>query len=107
MRRYIENPSGRKGKRGREIRLIYMKRIQVRIDRELDMLFWLCKNHPDTFLDKDYRVNSYGHVIKNYKNRNRGNERMKLLLLCLKALTQNADVELTKEWNKDAESEGA
>ena len=60
---------------------VYMRRIQQRISRELDMLLWLAINHPQVFLDREH-------------DKNIPNRRLKKLLLALKALNPRCDVEL-------------
>ena len=60
---------------------VYRKRINIWIDKTLDSMFWLAKNNPDVFLNPE----------------NCGNERLKQLLLTIKALMKDGiDVELVK-----------
>lgn len=66
---------------------VYINRIQKRITRELDMLFWLCKHHPEIFLDEETEYKETSGKIMSHR-------RLKRLLLCLKFLNPNADVEL-------------
>ena len=58
--------------------LVYAWRIQKRIERELDLLLWLCMNYPEVFLGEN------------------PNARLKKLLLVAKNLNPNCEVELTK-----------
>ena len=85
MRRYLDSCEPKPKKTVKHC--VYNNRMQKRIDRELDMLFWLCKNHPDVFLDEvtEYKESS-GKIMSH--------RRLKKLLLCLKMLNPNADVEL-------------
>jgi len=66
---------------------VYNNRMQKRITRELDLLLWVCIHHPNIFLDeeKEWRDSS-GKIISH--------RRLKKLLLCLKALNPNVNVEL-------------
>lgn len=81
-RKYLESVEGLTyeeiKKLGHVKHLVYIHRIQKRIDRELDRLLWLCIHEPELFLNK----------------KKSGNERLKKLLLCIKALNPNCDVEL-------------
>jgi len=91
MKKWLENLDEKK-KLGRVRRdivyCIYMRRIQKRIDRELDMLLLLCRDYPNVFNGQFY--NEFGHLLK--KNPKRKNERFRKLLQVLKAL--NFDVRL-------------
>ena len=62
-------------------RMVYRKRIDAWLDYTLDTMLWLAKNNPDIFLNPE----------------NCGNERLKQLLLTIKALMKDGiDVELVK-----------
>jgi hypothetical protein len=69
----------------------YMSRIQKKIDKELNELIWLAVNYPDVFKNKRYTA--YGKLRKGDKE----NERLKKLLLVVKALNPSCDVELVLE----------
>jgi hypothetical protein len=69
--------------------VVYMKRIQRRITRELDDLLWLCINRPDIMLLETTEINDTTGKIVSQK-------RMKTLLLCLKNLYPHCEVELVK-----------
>ena len=58
---------------------VYMNRLQKRIALELDQLLWLCRKYPDIFLGDEEKLR---------------HSRLKTLLLSLKALNPNCDVEL-------------
>ena len=81
-RKYLEKDKGltyeQIKKLGHVKHLVYINKIQKRIDIELDLLLWLCIHEPELFLNK----------------KNCGNERLKKLLLCIKALNPNCDVQL-------------
>ena len=81
-RKYLESIEGltyeQIKKLGHVKYLQYMYKIQKRIDRELDRFLWLCIHEPELFLNK----------------KNCGNERLKKLLLCIKALNPNCDIQL-------------
>lgn len=69
---------------------VYMNRIQLRIDRELNMLFWLALSHPDVFLDREREYSDdTGKIMSN--------RRLKKLLLIVKALHPNIHAELVLE----------
>jgi hypothetical protein len=68
-------------KRGHVQHCVYLNRIQRRIDRELDFLLWLCIHKPEIFLNE----------------KKLGKERLKKLLLAIKALNPNCDVMLVIE----------
>jgi len=67
--------------------LVYLNRIQKRIDRELDNFYWLCKNCPEIFL-------------YSYKEEKQ-HQRLRKILLCIKALNPKCDVELVLKNLKD------
>jgi len=72
---------------------VYMKRIQNRIDRELNMLLWLAVNKPEILDDNPTPIlNEYGHNIR--RNKFKKNERLRKLLLTVKALNPRCDIEL-------------
>lgn len=66
---------------------VYLNRIQKRVDRELNQLFWLCRYHPQIFLDEEREWHDKSGKIVSHR-------RLKKLLLCLKVLNPNIDVEL-------------
>jgi len=66
---------------------VYMKRIRERIDHQLDNLLWLCENMPEILMDMDYEIQNYG-ILKR--------RRLKNLMLAVKMLYPEADVELVK-----------
>lgn len=78
MQKWLEKKRG-----SQSMRYVYVWRIQDRIERELDMLLWLAVNRPDIFLMDD-------------KESAKSNERLKKLLLVVKVLNSNCEVELTK-----------
>jgi len=53
---------------------VQVHRIQKRIDQKLELLLWLCMNHPEVFL--------YEHSY----------ERMRTLLLCVKLLNPKCNI---------------
>jgi len=73
---------------------VYMNRIQKRVDKELNKLFWLCKNHPEIFLDEETEINDLTGKIVSHR-------RLKKLILCLKNLNPEMDVELVLRRIKD------
>lgn len=96
MRKYLESLSSKiEDKEPSHLEymkeLVYLNRINRRIDRELDNLLWLCRNHPDIFL----------HGQKE----DSPNMRLKKLLLCIKALNPRCDVELVLRNLKDESKE--
>ena len=73
---------------------VTLSRIQRRISRELDCLLWLCIHRPELFLDK-----AHGNE----------HERLKKLLLAVKALNPNCDVQLViknLEFDKNGSDSG-
>ena len=65
---------------------IYKNRVDAWIDVTLDSMLWLAKNNPDVFLNPE----------------NCGNDRLKKLLLTIKALMRdNIDVELVRSLEND------
>lgn len=66
---------------------VYMNRVQKRIDKELDNLFWLCQHHPEIFMDEETEINDLSGKIVSHR-------RLKKLLLCVNSLNPNMDVEL-------------
>jgi len=93
MRKWLENLSSKSEDKSHietMKRLVYVNRINKRIDRELDNLLWLCRNHPDIFLNaKEDSPNSH--------------MRLKKLLLCIKALNPKCEIELVLRNLKDEE----
>ena len=85
MREWLQTNYPFKHKK-RVVDFIYLQRINKRINRELDLLLWLCINYPNVFLDANY-LNDYGHTIKRSK---RDKNRMKNLLLCINALMNSS-----------------
>lgn len=77
---------------------VYLGRLQKRIDEQLAMGLWLAVNYPNVFLGKMETVNSYGNLIH---AKDKTKERLKLLLLIVKALHPKVEVELTKEMKLD------
>ena len=99
LKKFLEDLEERREK-GLRIRktikyCVYMRRIQNRIDHELDQLLWLCKNRPDIFHGRYY--NEYGHLMSSSKPKN---ERLKKLLQILKVLDFNARLILREEEEK-------
>ena len=83
-------------KKERILVAVYLHRIRKKIKRELDNLLWLCINYPEIFLCECSK-NEYGHVHKGRKhNPQYGKQRLKTLLKCVMALTNN-DIQLLKE----------
>lgn len=66
---------------------VYMNRIQKRISRELDNLLWLCIHHPEVFLDE-------GREHRDDTGKIMSHRRLKRLLLCVKAVNPECDVQL-------------
>lgn len=66
---------------------VYINRMQKRITRELNQLFWLCRSHPELFLDEDREFREESGKIMSHR-------RLKKLLICVKMLNPNCDVEL-------------
>jgi len=98
MRKWLENLSSQledKKLSQTEVikRAVYLVRIQKRLDRELENLYWLCKNHPDVFLHGYKEDSPNSHM------------RLKKLLLCIKALNPKCDVELVLKNLKDEPKE--
>lgn len=95
MRKWLEEKYPKLLKRRyRSVKLcVYLSRIQKRIEREMDMLLWLALNRPDILLNKRVTLNQYGHV---HHFKDQSHERLKTLLLAVKALSKNAEVELVK-----------
>jgi hypothetical protein len=79
MRKWLEMPNADKKKNDCHYakRSAYAKRIQQRIDKELDSLLWLVMHYPQVFLDEE-----------------NGHGRFKKLLLVVKNLNPKCDVEL-------------
>jgi len=94
MKRYLEKMDEEKSKKLNQMeiikRAVYLERIQKRLDRELDNLYWLCKNHPQVFLGS-YRQ----------KGEENSHKRLKKILLCVKALNPKMEVELVLRNLKD------
>jgi len=94
MRRYLEKmaqqPKDKKLSEMEKVRrAVYLTRIEKRINRELENLYWLCKNYPDVFL-------------YSYRNQTgKQHERLKKLLLCIKALNPKCDIFLVLKNLKD------
>ena len=83
MREYLEKVEGLTYKQIKKLGyaknyVVFINRIKKRIDRELNYLLWLCIHELELFLNK----------------KKSGNERLKKLLLCIKALNPNCDVQL-------------
>jgi len=92
MRRWLEGLQSSQSKDKKSDReyvkeLVYLNRIQKRIDRELDNFFWLCKNCPEIFL-------------YSYKEEKQ-HQRLKKILLCIKALNPKCEIELVLKNLKD------
>ena len=85
MKKYLESLSGKPEKTVKHC--VYIIRMQKRITRELDMLFWLCKNHPEIFLDEEREYKEETGIIMSHR-------RLKKLLLCIKLLNPRCEVEL-------------
>jgi hypothetical protein len=102
MQKYLEETQGKNpSKDSRSSKytqhLLYMKRLQKRLERELNMLLWLAVNHPDIFLYKEqnhYRKSSFD-----------GKERIRKIMLTVKALIGTKDVELFLDLDKISRSE--
>jgi hypothetical protein len=78
---------------------VYMNRMQKRIEKELCNLLWLCKIHPEIFIDEDSEINDMTGKIVSHR-------RLKSLILCLKAINPTMDVELVlKNIKPDEETE--
>lgn len=69
---------------------VYMNRIQHKIDKELDGLFWLCENYPEIFLDEETEMNDLTGKIVSHR-------RLKKLLTCVNNLNPNCNVVLVLE----------
>ena len=80
LEKYFSNPNS---KRLSVKHCVYMNRLQNRIDRELDMFLWLCVNRPDLFLAQ--------------REGQEPNERLKKLILALKNLNPQCDIQLVLE----------
>lgn len=75
---------------------VYMNRIQKRIERELEMLLWLAKNHPDIFLDEEREyVDASGKIISH--------RRLKKIITVLLNLNPKMEVELVLKRLKEEE----
>ena len=99
MKKWLENDYPELSKNRLSIKLhVYLGRLQKRIDKQLNMALWLAVNYPNVFLGKMETVNSYGNLIH---SEDRTKERLKLLLLIVKALHPKIDVELTKKMKLD------
>jgi hypothetical protein len=83
---------------------VYLNRIQKRIERELSMLLWLAQNRPDILLKKPC-FNDYGHVRGRKSKYSSGNERIRKIMLTVKALIGTKDVELFLDFDKISRSE--
>lgn len=81
---------------------VYLSRIQKRIDEQMEMALWLALNRPDVLLGKIDFINEYGHRMKSSKDYSY--ERLKMLMLTIKALSKNAHVELVKNEQQENES---
>lgn len=95
MANYLDKTKGKRPKtNGYDYKYVqytlYMKRIQKRIERELNMLLWLAINEPDILLDN-----------KKFD----GNERIRKIMLTVKALIGTKDVELFLDLDKISRSE--
>lgn len=92
---FLKRKRGHRGYRGSVKFFVYLNRIQNRIERELNYTLWLALNRPDILSGKAI-VNEYGHIRADSKDRSY--ERMKTLMLVLKALMkkENVNVELIK-----------
>ena len=99
MKKWLENeyPELMRTKSSAKLH-VYLGRLQKRIDEQLKMALWLAVNYPNIFLGKMETVNSYGNLIH---SEDRTKERLKLLLLIVKALHPKIDVELTKKMKLD------
>lgn len=75
---------------------VYLNRIQKRIEREFEYMLWLSINRPDILLNMQTTFNEYGHIRH---SRDQSYERMKMLMLTLKALMkkENVNVELVRD----------
>lgn len=69
---------------------VYRNRIQKRIDKELENLLWLCEHHPEIFLDEEMEINDLSGKIVSHR-------RLKKLIICLKKLNPNSNVQLVLE----------
>jgi hypothetical protein len=69
---------------------VYVNRIQKRIDKELDNLFWLCANHPEIFIDQETEINDLTGKIVSHR-------RLKKLMLCVNNLNPDMNVALVLE----------
>lgn len=93
IKKYIQEIEGKKPKKdGYDYKYVqytlYMKRVQKRIERELNMLLWLAINEPDILLAKD---------LKHFD----GKERIRKIMLTVKALIgKNMDPELFLDLDK-------
>jgi len=85
MKEYLENlPEGAE----KTVKhCVYMNRMQKRITRELDMLLWTCIHHPKIILDEEREWKDTSGKITSHR-------RLKILLLCIKALNPRIEVEL-------------
>lgn len=66
---------------------VYMNRMQKRIDRELKFGVWLAKHHPKIFLDEEKEWKDESGKIVSHR-------RLKALLIMIKLLNPNMEVEL-------------
>jgi len=100
MRKWLEIPIEERLPLGKKTvqYCVYMNRIQKRIEEELRTALWLAVNRPDILLGKSVSINAYGHETKWTKDRSR--ERLKTLLLIIKALSKGAYVELVKKFEE-------
>lgn len=94
MKEYLTKGIPEKGTKERIYYLIYKHRIQRRINRELDNLLWLAVNFPEILLYEDSK-NEYGHIRKPYTKHDSPKQRLRKLLMVVKALNPKCDVELT------------
>lgn len=90
MKKWLQNDKTEKSKHT-VFYCVYMRRIQKRIARELDMLLWLAVHHPNVFLNKSEVINDFGHATH---KRDESKKRLKKLLLTVKVLNPNCNVEL-------------
>jgi len=94
MKKFLEEEYPDLIKKKGSIKLaVYLGRIQKRIEKQMEMMLWLAVNKPDIFLDKQITFNEYGNI---HRSRDHGHERLKMLMLAIKALRKNVEVELVK-----------
>ena len=98
QRQFLEGKSPTKCRDKHIKYLIYLNRIQKRIEQELDNLLFLCINNPEIFLCLP-NLNVWGHEHDNKNrifNKAHGKKRLKILLRCIMLLTNN-EVQFIKE----------